>query len=91
MNTVWKRQCNYNLYNEPVDWTTTHYAGILDDLTERIIAAYADEGNDGNINIHYEYVDGECEFPDFDDILLWRKMTDSEYKFYLSSKDEQNK
>ena len=74
MNTIWKRQSEDDLYREPVDWTTTYYTVILNDLTERTIATYADECSDGSISIHYEYTDMDCEFPDFDDILLWKKI-----------------
>jgi hypothetical protein len=43
-------------------------------LTERTVVTFADESNDGTINEYFEYTDGDNEFPDFDEILLWRKI-----------------
>lgn len=71
---VWNRQSEKDLSNEIVDWSSTYYSVILKDLTERTVVTFADESNDGAINLYYEYTDGDNEFPDFDEILLWRKI-----------------
>lgn len=71
---VWNRQSEKDLFKEIVDWSSTYYSVILKDLTERTVVTFADESNDGTINEYYEYTDGDNEFPDFDEILLWRKI-----------------
>ena len=69
----WNKQVEKDLFNEQVDWSATYYSVILKDGHEREVQAYADECADGNVTIHFEYIDNYW-YVDFDDILLWRKI-----------------
>jgi hypothetical protein len=74
---TWNRQSEKDLFNEHVDWSSTYYAVIMKDLTEKIVASYADESYDGAINQYYGFVgDDDDEAVDLDEILLWKEIED---------------
>ena len=73
---TWNRQSEKDLFNEHVDWSSTYYAVIMKDLTEKIVASCADECYDGTINTHYGFVGDDDEAVDFDEILLWKEIED---------------
>lgn len=77
MNKNWNKQSEKDLFNEHVDWSSTYYAVIMKDLTEKIVVSYADESYDGAINQYYNFVgDDDDEAVDFDEILLWKEIED---------------
>lgn len=77
MKKVWNRQSEKDIFNEQVDWSSTYYAVIMKDLTEKVIASYADECHDGTINSHYDFVGEDSDDAvDLDEILLWREIED---------------
>ena len=39
----WNKQSEKDLFNEYVDWSSTYYAVIMKDLSERVVVSYADE------------------------------------------------
>lgn len=75
----WNIQSEKDLWNEPIDWSSTYYSVILKDGREREICTYADECADGTINTYCEYTDDDSGV-DFDDILLWKPIEKPDYE-----------
>lgn len=67
----WNIQSEKDLWNEPIDWSSTYYTVILKNGQEREVRTYADECVNGNINTYWEYTDDDSGV-DIDDILLWK-------------------
>jgi hypothetical protein len=67
----WYKQSEDDIYNNPVDWSTSYYHIRMKDGTEHLLAVWLDEGGDGSIHEHYEFA-GEDELVDLDEIELWR-------------------
>lgn len=75
----WNIQSEKDIWNEPIDWTSTYYSVILKDGREREVRTYKDECADGYIITHYEYTDDDSGV-DFDDILLWKRIEKHDYE-----------
>lgn len=75
----WNIQSEKDLWNEPVDWSSTYYSVILKDGREREVRTYKDECCDGTINTYWEYTDDDSSV-DIDDILLWRPVEKADYE-----------
>lgn len=72
---TWNKQSEKDLFDEYVDWSSTYYAVIMKDLSERVVVSYADESSDGSRNSYFDfYADDNDEVVDFDEILFWKKI-----------------
>lgn len=71
---IWNKQSEKDLFNEQVDWSSTYYAVIMKNLTEKVVVSYADEGYDGTRNVYYDFIGDDDKVVDFDEILLWREI-----------------
>lgn len=69
----WHKQSEKDLFDEYVDWSSTYYAVIMKDLSERVVVSYADESSDGSRNSYFDYV-GSDDIVEFDDILFWKEI-----------------
>lgn len=69
----WNKQSEKDLFNEYVDWSSTYYAVIMKDFSERVVVSYADESSDGSRNSYFDFV-GSNDVVEFDDILFWKEI-----------------
>jgi len=75
-NCCWHLQSEDDIFNQPIDWSATYYAVVLNDGSRHIFQTFYDETCDGEKVPHYDIVDSEYLFDSFDDIKWWCKFPD---------------
>ena len=73
-NCCWHLQSEDDIFNQPIDWSATYYAVVMNDGSRHILMAVLDVNLfDGEKVPHYDIVDSENLFDLFDDIKWWCK------------------
>lgn len=73
-DSTWHLQSEDDIFNQPIDWSATYYAVVMNDGSRHILMAVLDVNLfDGEKVPHYDIVDSEYLFDSFDDIKWWCK------------------